>query len=116
MKNSELLKVPPHLLTGLQRQERFLVGIHVQQRPCPNCGNLMNFYEGLGVDIDDYDYREPVKERFECTRCYRELVEVVPFVSVEGPPWYWGLVPIEVEPDDHDDLQDCQAGLTGGNA
>jgi hypothetical protein len=56
---------------------------------------LLNFFEGAGIDIDDWDDK-PGGTSCRCTACERELVYVVPFLAATGNGgWHWHLVPIK---------------------
>jgi hypothetical protein len=112
MKNSELKDTPDRLLTGIDKQRKYLVELHSQKRPCPNCAHLMDFYEGHGIDMDDYNYLATLEKGAECTKCHRALKHVVPLISLEG--WHWSLVPVDFDdtdlPGDTDLLAQAERG------
>jgi ribosomal protein S27E len=94
MTNRELLAetCSKALLTGIENQRRFILRLHSVQQGCPNCGHKQNVFEAAGVEIDDYDFgKTPLA--FKCGGCGRDLKHNVPFVSMGGPGWHWGLVP-----------------------
>jgi hypothetical protein len=118
MTNTELLEWsgPEELIHGVDRQRRFLLRLHIQRMPCPNCGHEQNFFEAQGIEnIDDFDYTKSERnDHFECINCRRELRHNVPFISMGGPGWYWGLVPIKIgdPPQTYGSDQDEAGGLT----
>lgn len=96
MKNSELMrtkrKLPP-----VEKQRRYILLCLVQKNECPNCGSLLNFFEGAGIDIDDWHTRIEVTA-CSCTECKRELKYVVPLLALGGNGgWRWQLIPIALE-------------------
>lgn len=95
-KNSELLAAPNNaLLSGLDKQRRFILQRHSVQMPCPNCGTKQNVFEATGVAIDDYDTDAGGEKIGTCIGCKRGLEHVIPFVVAAGPGWQWSLVKIE---------------------
>jgi hypothetical protein len=95
MKNSELLTTKRQDLPLIERQRRYVLRTLVQKNECPNCGRLLNFFEGAGLDIDCWDDK-PGSTSCRCTACERELLYVVPFLAATGNGgWHWQLVPID---------------------
>jgi hypothetical protein len=98
MKNSELRDYSPkNLLSGIDQQRQLILREYSVQQPCPNCTTRQNVFEGLGIDIDDYDTNAGGEKAATCTGCGRQLVLVVPFMKMAGPHWEWQLVPINLE-------------------
>lgn len=95
MKNSELLTSQRHDLDPLEKQRRYILRCIVQKNACPNCGHLLNFFEGAGIDIDNWADKAggtPCR----CSACGRALEYVVPFLVLGGNGgWNWHLVPID---------------------
>ncbi len=94
MKNSELLLRLPSSLKGLDRQRHYVLSLLTQKTPCPNCGTLQDFFEGAGIEIDDWEDRAggtPCR----CVSCGRGLIYVVPmFAILARRAWFWELIPI----------------------
>lgn len=84
------------LLTGLERQRRFVLRMDSSRLPCPNCGAQQNVFEAAGIHINDYDFANPPKT-FHCMGCKRELRHDVPLFHSGPALWLWGLVPIPTE-------------------
>jgi len=97
MKNSELLKTSNRNFTPEEKQHRYVLGCLVQKNSCPNCRYELNFFEAIGVDIDDW--KDKVGADFcRCTACKRELTYTVPAIATTGNGgWHWLLVPIKSE-------------------
>jgi len=94
MKNSELLTTKRQDLPPIEKQRRYVLRSLVQENLCPNCGHLLNFFEGAGMNIDDWEDK-PGATPCRCTACKRELIYVVPFVAATGyGGWHWDLVPV----------------------
>src|SRR5262249_41141370 len=95
MKNSELLGTAHQNLSPIERQQRYVLRSLVQKNACPNCGHLLNFFEGGCIDIDDWDDK-PGATACRCTPCKRDLIYVVPLLAANGEGgWHWDLVPID---------------------
>lgn len=94
MKNSELINRPNNdLISGLDRQRRFILLNHSAQKACPNCGTRQNVFEATGVTIDEYDTNLPGEKEATCIECKRGLVYLLPIFG----DWRWRLVPIKGE-------------------
>ena len=95
MKNSELLTTTHQNMTRIEKQRRYILRSLVQKNECPNCGNWLNFFEGAGVEIDDWSsHGDPASCR--CNECKRGLIYTVPFFALSGNGgWLWRLAPIE---------------------
>ena len=96
--NSKILATSDRrLLTGLQKQVRFLMDVHLVRKPCPNCGEVHSVPEAAGVEnIDDYDFgkRGDRGDRIgPCRACKRTLIYVQPIVG----DWHWSLDPAEAK-------------------
>jgi hypothetical protein len=95
MKNSELLISNRSDLDPLDKQRRYVLRCLVQKNACPNCARLLNFFEGAGIDIDEWADKAggtPCR----CSACGRALKYVVPFLVLGGNGgWNWHLVPID---------------------
>jgi hypothetical protein len=95
MKNSELLTTKRLDLDPIEKQRRYIMRCLIQKNACPNCGHLLNFFEGSGIAIDDWKDKAggtPCR----CAVCHRELRYVVPFPVLGGNGgWHWHLVPID---------------------
>jgi hypothetical protein len=97
MKNSELLTINHMSLSPIEKQHRYVLRCLVQKNACPSCGHLLNFFEGVGIDIDDWEDKLGT-EFCRCTVCKRELVYTVPLLATNGNGgWHWHLVPVERE-------------------
>jgi hypothetical protein len=97
MKNSELLTTKRRNLEPIEKQQQYVLRSLVQKNTCPNCGHLLNFFEGAGTTIDDWEDK-PGPTSCCCTVCKRELSYVVPFQAEGGNGgWHWHLVPIDPE-------------------
>jgi hypothetical protein len=95
MKNTELLTSQRHDLDPLEKQRRYILRCLAQKNACPNCGHLLNFFEGAGIDIDDWADKAG-GTRCRCSACGRALEYVVPFLVLGGNGgWNWHLVPID---------------------
>ncbi len=95
MKNSELLTTKRQDLDHIEKQRRYILRCLVQNNACPNCGHMLNFFEGANIAIDDWKDKAggmPCR----CAVCHRELRYVVPFLVLGGNGgWHWHLVPID---------------------
>jgi hypothetical protein len=95
MKNSELLTTKRQDLDRIGKQRRYVLRCLVQNNACPNCGHMLNFFEGAGIAIDAWRDKAggtPCR----CTACNRALRYVVPFLVLGGHGgWHWHLVPID---------------------
>lgn len=90
--NTEILQASPSLLTSMQKQVRFVMSQHLQQKPCPNCGELHNVPEAAGYMFDEYDFSAHHSDRTgPCRRCGRTLIFVLPIMG----GWRWQLDPKE---------------------
>lgn len=95
MRNSELLTTKRQNLDPIEKQRRYILRCLVQNNACPNCGHMLNFFEGAGIAIDEWQDRASATP-CRCTACNRELRHVVPFLVLGGNGgWYWHLVPID---------------------
>jgi hypothetical protein len=95
MQNSKLLTAKDQNLSHTEKQHRYVLRCLVQKNACPNCGYQLNFFEGAGVDIDNWEDK-PGPTDCKCTVCKRELVYVVPVVAGGGNGgWRWHLVPMD---------------------
>ena len=94
MKNSELLTTKRQNLPPVEKQRRYVLHCLVQKNACPNCGHALNFFEGAGIDIDDWR-SEAGDTPCRCTACRRRLRYDVPLLGVAGNGgWHWHLLPI----------------------
>jgi len=59
----------------IQRQVDCIDEAQSASIPCPNCGQWMNFYEGIGVKREDFDFGAPStrNEDAQCTSCKEHL-------------------------------------------
>ena len=90
MRNSELLITKRQDLDPLEKQRRYILRCLVQKNACPNCGHMLNFFEGAGIAIDEW------QDKAGGTACNRALRYVVPFLGLSGNGgWHWDLVPID---------------------
>lgn len=89
MKNSELLErnYSNHLLTRLEQQRLFLLERDVVRMPCPNCDHRFNLFEGLGIEIDDYDYSKIHTSDAHCPKCRESIRSEIPLMGLSG--WFW---------------------------
>jgi hypothetical protein len=95
MKNSELLTTQRQDLDPIEKQRRYILRCLAQNNACPNCGHMLNFFEGAGIAIDDWK-DEAGGTPCRCAACHRELRYVVPFLVLGGNgDWHWHLVPID---------------------
>jgi hypothetical protein len=95
MKNSELLATEDQKLRLIERQLRYVLRCLVQKNACPNCGYLLNFFEGAGIEIDDWS-DTPDAISCSCAECRRALKYAVPLIPGGGNGgWHWRLVPID---------------------
>lgn len=95
--NTELLNMSDpeaKLLTGIERQRRFVMRIQARQMPCPNCGTGQSVFEAAGIKLDDYDFGVS-EHKYTCINvtCRRELEHCVPLIAIHHA-WLWMLVPI----------------------
>jgi predicted RNA-binding Zn-ribbon protein involved in translation (DUF1610 family) len=94
MKNSELLSATHSGLELIEKRRRYVLRCLVQHNPCPNCGQMLNFFDGAGIDIDDW-YDKAGVTPCRCTACGRTLQYVVPRLVLGGNGgWHWDLAPI----------------------
>ncbi|MGY3547370.1 hypothetical protein [Bradyrhizobium sp. USDA 4469] len=94
MKNSELLTTKRWDLEPTEKQQQFVLRSLVQKNACPNCGHMLNFFEGAGIGIDDWEDK-PGPTACRCVSCERALDYVVPALGAGGSGgWHWRLVPI----------------------
>jgi hypothetical protein len=65
------------------------------RRQNPNCAHMLNFFDGAGIDIDNWKDKAggtPCR----CTACGHALQYVVPRLVLGGNGgWHWDLVPID---------------------
>jgi hypothetical protein len=93
MKNSELLTTQPQNLDAIEKQQRYVLRCLVQKNSCPNCGYSLNFFEGAGIDIDDWQDNAACT-RCQCPACGSPLQYVVPRLVLGGNGgWHWELLP-----------------------
>ena len=77
---------PNRLLTGIEKQRRFVLRVLSAKRPCPNCGSAHDVFEVTGVDIDAYDLmRSDNPDHGHCPACKSGLQLVVPLQA--DPHW-----------------------------
>ena len=94
MKNSELLATEDQTLRLIERQRQYVLRCLVQKNACPNCGCLINFFEGAGIHIDDWNDKPDVTY-CSCAGCKRALKYAVPLIPGGGHGgWHWRLVSI----------------------
>jgi hypothetical protein len=95
MRNSELLTTKRRDLEPVEKQQQYVLRSLVQKNACPSCGHMLNFFEGSGIDIDDWEDR-PGATACRCTACKRAIEYVVPVLAGRGGNggWYWHLTPI----------------------
>lgn len=87
--NEELLTFPDSLLTGIQRQRRFLLKVALTTMPCPVCVKPTNMIQAAGVTLNEFWVGETERmndHAFKCPHCQAPLKYVVPFV---GPVYVW---------------------------
>jgi hypothetical protein len=88
MTNEQILKTQDSLLTTIERQKKFLLGLALRKMPCPVCANRCDQFEAARITIDEYPFgvEEPV---FRCTNvdCGIALMKVIPLFG--GPAWGW---------------------------
>ncbi|MBL6851812.1 MAG: hypothetical protein ISS15_06315 [Alphaproteobacteria bacterium] len=87
MKNSELLTTRPQDLDHAEKRRRYVLRCLVQNNPCPHCGQLLNFFEGANIAIDDWQ-SEPARTPCRCRACGDALQYVVPR---RNGGWHWEL-------------------------
>ena len=93
MKNSDLLKAERRTLTPVEKQHQYVLRSLMQKNRCPNCGYMLNFFEGAGIDIDDWEDK-PGATICSCSSCKRGLDYVVPaLAATSNGGWYWHLLP-----------------------
>ena len=93
MKNSELLTAERRSLTPTEKQQQFVLRSLVQKNSCPNCGHMLDFFEGAAIDIDVWEDK-PGRTACHCVACKRDLDYVVPALAAGGNGgWHWHLVP-----------------------
>jgi hypothetical protein len=83
MKNSELLTVKRRNLEPIEKQQQYILRSLVQKNRCPNCGHMLNFFEGAGINIDDWEDK-PGPTACRCVACKRALDYVVPALAAGG--------------------------------
>lgn len=90
MTNEELLVYGNSaLLTHIEKQEQFLLREAYRRKPCPNCGQPVNQFEGLGVAVNDYNtHASHADDAYKCPGCQRRLRFVLPFPT---GAWQWAL-------------------------
>lgn len=81
MKNSELLTTQRQDLDPIEKQHRYILRCLVQKNACPNCGHMLNFFEGAGIDIDDW------KDRAARTPCRCRPANANSYMA--SPSWSW---------------------------
>lgn len=81
-------------LTSIQKQVGFLMAVHLNRKPCPNCGEPHNLPEAAGVtNIDAFDFGNGTSDRVgPCRKCGRTLIFTLPML---GGDWHWRLDPTE---------------------
>lgn len=98
--NTELLHANKDFLSSIDKQRQFILQRLTQPNGCPSCGQMQNYFQGMGIDIDDYQdtTEEPIATCIN-GKCGRQLEYVVPlFASGGNGGWKWSLVPIN-QPD-----------------
>jgi hypothetical protein len=97
MKNSELLTTTRQNLDPIEKQRRYVLRCLVQNNPCPNCGHMLNFFDGARIDIDEWQDKV-TSTLCRCPACERALGYVVPRLVLGGNGgWHWDLVPIDLK-------------------
>ena len=90
MTNRELLASTEAVLSGLDRQRRFVLVTERRPMPCPACKTPINAFDAAGIDIDAYDFGVTTHP-YRCPACGAELDQVVPFISLAGNSWHWQI-------------------------
>lgn len=95
--NTELLNWNPKtgdILGPIERQRRFVLQQHVQQKACPNCATPLNVMEACGETVDGFklDGSHP-DDSYRCPECQRGLRYVLPMIG----GWHWALIPIDLK-------------------
>ena len=91
MTNAEILKTPAGLLTGLDKQRKFLLEMALTPNPCPDCKMEQNELQASGIAINDFKF-DSAEPAYRCIRCRRELQHIVPMFSMGHKTlWHWGL-------------------------
>jgi hypothetical protein len=97
MTNSELLKTQNEsILSSLDKQRQNILRLLIQKRPCPNCATQVNWFDAVGVKLDDLDLiNDATRDSTgKCPECKRGLTYTVPMLPGS---WRWTLVPIDME-------------------
>lgn len=87
----KLLDMNPQNLTGLEKQRRYILELHLRRMPCPVCHHMQNIYEaadGTKTVGDLYEGEYVCGGDQEDVGCGVILVEVVPFFA-GATPWHW---------------------------
>lgn len=83
-----LLATPARLLTGLERQARTILAIHMTPMPCPMCFAQVSVYDAGDETCGEME--KLYDGKYVCPGCDTELAKVVPFVAQPGTPgWHW---------------------------
>lgn len=81
-------------LNSVEKQERYLIGVHLEKRECPWCDSMVSFFECVPEDkAADYRIGYGCGDMF-CPECKKRVVQQIPFIG----SWFWGKHPDDKNP------------------
>jgi|SRR5262245_25604375 len=84
--NTELLNAHKStLLSGVDKQRRFLLKIATTPTTCAGCGQLVSQVEATGKSLDEYPVDDAQDSEFTCPHCQTKLHWIVPLMG--APFW-----------------------------
>lgn len=84
----EALRFPADMLSGIEKQCRFLVRVHLAAPMCPWCDTHVSYFEAVPEDAG-YTLGDGC-DALRCPHCGNHLRDVVPAL---GSGWFWGKRP-----------------------
>lgn len=80
----ELLQANKHNLTNTEKQQRYILEVHLMQSSCPVCHTKQNVFEAAD---GSKEVGEMYDGEYRCIGCGVELEHIVPLMSTR--PWHW---------------------------
>jgi hypothetical protein len=90
MTNEEILNTPDALLTGIDRQKKFILLMALERCRCPVCGAPSSLLDAAGISLNDYPFAAS-ELSFKCPapECGVALQKVVPLMAIGRRCWLW---------------------------